>query len=148
MRRQNVDVLLKVRSARESTALAELGVQRHEVNGLQMQLEEATSNLAQLVMSGARNVNHAKNLATLRSSSAACLRQITDSLLLAQLREREARERWIVANREKEIGQELVDRQVKADSDEATRVAHKETEDLSRGRLIVRSSTSDGGESS
>ncbi len=88
MRRQNVDVLLKVRSARESTALAELGVQRHEVNGLQMQLEEATSNLAHLVMSGARNVNHAKNLATLRSSSAACLRQITDSLLLAQLRER------------------------------------------------------------
>jgi hypothetical protein len=53
-----------------------------------------------------------------------------------------------VANREKEIGQELVDRQAKADRDEATRVAQKETEDLSRGRLIVRSSTSDGGESS
>ena len=71
MRRKNVDVLLKVRSARESRALADLGAARHEVNGLESKLEEATSNLAHLVMSGARNVDHAKNLATQRSSSVA-----------------------------------------------------------------------------
>ena len=68
MRRKNVDVLLKVRSARESRALADLGAARHEVNGLESKLEEATSNLAHLVMSGARNVDHAKNLATQRLS--------------------------------------------------------------------------------
>ena len=148
MRRKNIDVLLKVRSARESRALADLGAARHEVNGLESKLEEATSNLAHLVMSGARNVDHAKNLATQRSSSVARLRQINDSLLLAQFREAEARDKWITANRDKDISQRLVDRQEQEFADAATREGRKETEDLSRGRLTIRGSAMNKGESS
>ena len=100
------------------------------------------------MMSGARNVDHAKNLATQRSSSVARLRQINDSLLLAQFRETETRDKWITANRDKDISQRLVNRQEQEFADTATREGRKETEDLSRGRLTIRGSAMNKGESS
>lgn len=138
MKDRNLDILLKVRMAREGQALATLGSERQIVSNLSYQLQEATSNLAQLLMWGRRPVEDTQTIAAQRSSSAARVRQINDALYLAHIRAENARQAWIVADRDREIGQRLVDQDVRDREMAADKAERNETEDLNRGRLIVR----------
>ena len=79
MKKRNLDVLLKVRKAKEGQTLAAFGAERLIVVGLSGELEGATSNLAHLLAEGKSRVEDMKMLAARRSSSAACIRQINDS---------------------------------------------------------------------
>ncbi len=111
MKNRNLDVLLKVRKAKESQALATLGTERVAVAGLTFQLEEASSNLAELLLDGRRRVESMQFIAAQRSSSAAYIRQINDSLMLAQLRAENARRAWLAADQDREISQRLLNRE-------------------------------------
>ena len=125
MKNRNLDVLLKVRKAKQSQALAALGVERVAVAGLSFQLEEASSNLAELLLDGRRRVEDMKFIAAQRSSSVAFIRQINDSLMLAQLRAENARRAWLATDQDREISQRLLDREQDAtelDSDRAERL--------------------------
>ena len=125
MNNRNLDVLLKVRKAKQSQALAALGVERVAVAGLSFQLEEASSNLAELLLDGRRRVEDMKFIAAQRSSSVAFIRQINDSLMLAQLRAENARRAWLATDQDREISQRLLDREQDAtelDSDRAERL--------------------------
>ena len=129
MKNRNLDVLLKVRKAKESQALATLGTERVAVAGLTFQLEEASSNLAELLLDGRRRVESMQFIAAQRSSSAAYIRQINDSLMLAQLRAENARRAWLAADQDREISQRLlndavdleIDRKERLNSDEQAR---------------------------
>lgn len=138
MKDRNLDILLKVRMAREGQALATLGAERRIVSDLSSQLQEATSNLAQLMMRGRRPVEDTKIIAAQRSSSAARVRQINDALYLAHMRAENARQAWIVADRDREIGQRLVDQDARDRQTAADKAERNDTDDLNRGRLIVR----------
>jgi hypothetical protein len=138
MKDRNLDVLLKVRMAREGQALATLGAERQVVSHLSYQLQEATSNLAQLMMWGRRPVEETRVIAAQRSSAAARVRQINDALYLAHMRADSARQAWIVADRDREIGQRLVDQDARDRQEAADKAERNETDDLNRGRLIIR----------
>ena len=111
MKNRNLDVLLKVRKAKESQALATLGTERVAVAGLTFQLEEASSNLAELLLDGRRRVESMQFIAAQRSSSAASIRKLHDSLMLAQLRAENARRAWLAADQDREISQRLLNRE-------------------------------------
>ena len=137
MKQRNLDILLKVRMAREGQALAKLGAERRAVADLSSQLQEATSNLGLLLMGGRRAISDTRVIAAQRSSTAARVRLINDALYLAHIREEQARLAWIAAERDKEIGQRLVDQDANERDREVQRTERKESEDLARGRLIV-----------
>ncbi len=138
MKQRNLDILLKVRTAREGQALATLGTERRAVSDLSHQLEEATSNLGLLLMGGRRAISDTRVIAAQRSSTAARVRQINDALYLAHIRAENARQAWIQADREREIGQRLVDQAADERDREVQQFERKESEDLTRGRLVVR----------
>jgi flagellar biosynthesis chaperone FliJ len=50
-------------------------------------------------------------IAAQRSSSAAYIRQINDTLMLAQLRAENARRAWLAADQDREISQRLLNRE-------------------------------------
>lgn len=138
MKQRSMEILLKVRKVHEGQALATLGSERQIVSDLTHQLQEATCNLAQLVMGGRRGVQDTKVIAAQRSSAAARAREINDALYLAHMRAEQAREAWIVASRETEIGQRLVDQEAQTRDFILSKAERNETDDLARGRLIVR----------
>ena len=138
MRNRNLDVLLKVRKAKEGQTLATFGAERLIVVGLTGQLEGATSNLAHLLAESRSRVEDIKMLAARRSSSAACIRQINDSLLLARMRTENARHAWLAADQDREIGQRLVDRDQDIADAEKDRAESREADERAQGRFIVR----------
>ena len=138
MRTRNLDVLLKVRKAKEGQTLATFGAERLIVVGLTGQLEGATSNLAHLLAESRSRVEDIKMLAARRSSSAACIRQINDSLLLARMRTENARHAWLAADQDREIGQRLVDRDQDIADAEKDRAESREADERAQGRFIVR----------
>ena len=138
MKKRNLDVLLKVRKAKEGQTLAAFGAERLIVVGLSGELEGATSNLAHLLAEGKSRVEDMKMLAARRSSSAACIRQINDSLLLARLRADNARRAWVAADQDREIGQRLVDREQDIADSANDRAESREADERAQGRFIVR----------
>ena len=138
MRNRTLDVLLKVRKAKEGQTLATFGAERLIVVGLTGQLEGATSNLAHLLAESRSRVEDIKMLAARRSSSAACIRQINDSLLLARMRTENARHAWLAADQDREIGQRLVDRDQDIADAEKDRAESREADERAQGRFIVR----------
>ena len=138
MKKRNLDVLLKVRKAKEGQTLAAFGAERLIVVGLSGELEGATSNLAHLLAEGKSRVEDMKMLAARRSSSAACIRQINDSLLLARLRAYNARRAWVAADQDREIGQRLVDREQDIADSANDRAESREADERAQGRILGR----------
>lgn len=138
MKNRNLDVLLKVRKAKQSQALAALGVERVAVAGLSFQLEEASSNLAELMLDGRRRVEDMKFIAAQRSSSVAYIRQINDSLMLAQMRAENARRTWLATDQDREISQRLVDREQGAADLESDRTERLNADEQSRNIIFYR----------
>lgn len=138
MKKRNLDVLLKVRKAKEGQTLAAFGAERLIVVGLSGELEGATSNLAHLLAEGKSRVEDMKMLAARRSSSAACIRQINDSLLLARLRADNARRAWVAADQDREIGQRLVDREQDIADSANDRAESREADERAQGRILGR----------
>lgn len=138
MKNRNLDVLLKVRKAKQSQALAALGVERVAVAGLSFQLEEASSNLAELMLDGRRRVEDMKFIAAQRSSSVAYIRQINDSLMLAQMRAENARRTWLATDQDREISQRLVDREQDAANLESDRTERLNADEQSRNIIFYR----------
>lgn len=138
MKNRNLDVLLKVRKAKQSQALAALGVERVAVAGLSFQLEEASSNLAELMLDGRRRVEDMKFIAAQRSSSVAYIRQINDSLMLAQMRAENARRTWLATDQDREISQRLVDREQDAADLESDRTERLNADEQSRNIIFYR----------
>ena len=138
MKKRNLDVLLKVRKAKEGQTLAAFGAERLIVVGLSGELEGATSNLAHLLAEGKSRVEDMKMLAARRSSSAACIRQINDSLLLARLRADNARRAWVAADQDREIGQRLVDREQDIADSANARAVSREADERAQGRILGR----------
>ena len=138
MKKRNLDILLKVRLAHEGQAMAALGTERRIVSDLSHDLQEATSNLARLMVRGRRGVEQTKTIAAQRSSAAARVRLINDALYLAHMRAENARQAWIVADREREIGQRLVDQDAQDRETARDRAERHEADDRARGRLVIR----------
>ena len=138
MKNRNLDVLLKVRKAKEGQTLANFGAERLIVVGLTVELEGATSNLAHLLAESRSRVEDIKMLAARRTSSAACIRQIKDSLLLARMRTENARQAWLAADQDREIGQRLVDRDQDIADAENDRAESLEADEGAHGRLFIR----------
>lgn len=138
MKKRNLDVLLKVRKAKEGQTLVAFGAERLIVVGLSGELEGATSNLAHLLAEGKSRVEDMKMLAARRSSSAACIRQINDSLLLARLRADNARRAWVAADQDREIGQRLVDREQDIADSANDRAESREADERAQGRILGR----------
>ena len=138
MKNRNLDVLLKVRKAKQSQALAALGVERVAVAGLSFQLEEASSNLAELLLDGRRRVEDMKFIAAQRSSSVAFIRQINDSLMLAQLRAENARRAWLTTDQDREISQRLLDREQDATELASDRAERLNSDERARSLIFYR----------
>ena len=138
MKNRNLDVLLKVRKAKQSQALAALGVERVAVAGLSFQLEEASSNLAELLLDGRRRVEDMKFIAAQRSSSVAFIRQINDSLMLAQLRAENARRAWLATDQDREISQRLLDREQDATELASDREERLNSDERARSLIFYR----------
>ena len=138
MNNRNLDVLLKVRKAKQSQALASLGVERVAAAGLSFQLEEASSNLAELLLDGRRRVEDMKFIAAQRSSSVAFIRQINDSLMLAQLRAENARRAWLATDQDREISQRLLDREQDAAELASDRAERLNSDERARSMIFYR----------
>ena len=138
MKNRNLDVLIKVRKAKQSQALAALGVERVAVAGLNFQLEEASSNLAELMLEGRRRVEDMKFIAAQRSSSVAYIRQINDSLMLAQMRAENARRAWLATDQDREISQRMVDREQDAADLASDRAERLDSDERARNIIFYR----------
>ena len=138
MNNRNLDVLLKVRKAKQSQALAALGVERVAVAGLSCELEEASSNLPELLLDGRRRVEDMKFIAAQRSSSVAFIRQINDSLMLAQLRAENARLAWLATDQDREISQRLLDREQDAAELASDRAERLNSDERARSLIFYR----------
>jgi flagellar biosynthesis chaperone FliJ len=138
VKNRNLDVLLKVRKAKQSQALAALGVERVAVAGLAFHLEEASSNLAELLLDGRRRVEDMKFIAAQRSSSVAFIRQINDSLMLAQLRAENARLAWLATDQDREISQRLLDREQDAAELASDRAERLNSDERARSLIFYR----------
>jgi hypothetical protein len=138
VKNRNLDVLLKVRKAKEGQTLAAFGAERLIVVGLTAELDDATSNLAHLLAQGKSRVDDIKMLAARRASSAACIRQINDALLLARMRTEDARRTWLAADQDREIGQRLVDREHDIADAARDRTESLEADERARGRHLGR----------
>lgn len=141
MKQRNLEILLKVRKVHEGLALSTLGTERQAVSDLTHQLQEASANLAQLLIGGVRGVEETKVLVAQRASASARSREINDALYLAQLRAEQARQTWLAASRESEIGQRLVDQEARLRDQATQKTERHEADDRARGRLVVRGRT-------
>ncbi len=138
MKNRNLDVLLKVRKAKQSQALAALGVEQVAVAELTFQLEEASSNLAELMLDGRRRVEDMKFIAAQRSSSVAFIRQINDSLMLSQMRAENARRAWLATDQDREISQRMVDREQNAADLASDRAERLDSDERARNIIFYR----------
>lgn len=129
-----MDVLLRVRSIRERTALGVLGERQLVVSAIDNEIETVGQNLISSAIAGRRTAAEAQITFAQRAGSAARLSMLNDSLVLAAADAETARLAWVEADRDREVAQRLVNRQRDMALKEFDYRERREMDDLSVAR--------------
>jgi len=133
---RSLDVLLRVRGIKERTALGVLGERQLVVSGIDNEIEIVGQNLVHSAIAGRRTTAEAQITFAQRAGSAARLRMLSDSLIIATADAESARLAWMEADRDREVAQRLVDRQRDMALKEFNYQERREMDDLSVARHL------------
>ena len=134
MKSRSMDVLLRVRSIRERTALGVLGERQLVVSTINHDIETVGQSLVNSTLAGRRTTEQAQITFAQRAGTAARLSMLADSLALATVDAEEARLAWLAADRDREVAQRLVDRHRDMALKEFDYRERREMDDLSVAR--------------
>lgn len=134
MSSRSLETLLRVRSIRERAALVEFADRQRAVRELTDERDSASAELGETVLVAQRSVPRLQSTVARRAATAARMRMISDSLMLAELRSSESREAWLEADRRRESAQRLVDEDAERRAVERDDAERKEMDDLSLAR--------------